>query len=83
MTDNSIPQDTPDFSRRYWLFSWWGGYGGSLLGGMDDFVGSFDTIEDAVSRVTSEIYPHNEGMIFDVDNRKNVAILNEKWTILE
>lgn len=44
MTQDSIPQHTPDFSKRYWLF----GYPEyEASGGMGDFIASFDMMEVA------------------------------------
>jgi len=47
-TNASIPQDSPDFSKRYWLF----GYPEyEASGGMEDFIASYDTLEMARASV--------------------------------
>lgn len=44
MTNDSIPQDPLDFSKRYWLFGYPEYEAG---GGINDFIASYDTIEEA------------------------------------
>jgi hypothetical protein len=77
---DSIPQDTPDhpaidasMSKRYWLF-WWHAY--EAGGGMFDFVGSFDSAQDAVSFHQSDEHGHDRGMVFDFNTKKYAAILH-------
>jgi hypothetical protein len=41
---DSIPQVNFDFSKRYWLFAW---VKDNALGGINDFKGSFDTLNKA------------------------------------
>lgn len=85
MTD-SIPQNTPDFSKRYWLFTWDNEYT-RYSGGMNDFVASCDTIEEAKHRD----YLDNLGIwgmahIFDSQDRKIILLLANKydmWTANE
>ena len=84
-TDNSIPQVKPpheDYSKRYWLFTWWP-Y--EAQGGMNDFDGSFDTVQDAINHAKLDESSRDRAMIFDAGNRKEAAILHvdKGWIILE
>lgn len=70
MTQSSIPQNAPDFSKRYWLFLW-PEYEAS--GGLGDFQGSFDTLEGAITTYT---FSYDHGEIFDVEQRKSIKYFN-------
>lgn len=82
---DSIPQDAPDFSKRYWLFLF---MFNEPAGGMNDFYGSFDTIEDAENLEFTHVNFRNAGMIFDIETRQIVSdygphpiIANVDWWI--
>ncbi len=71
MTDSSV-SNSPDFSKRYWLFMW---YRYEADGGMFDFVGSFDTIDQAISYNNPDA-DWNCGMVFDSASRLNAMVLH-------
>ncbi len=71
MTDASIPQTEPPetmYSKRYWLFQW---YNYEASGGLNDFVESFDTVEDAIAYDIG--YTWDRGHIFDSETRRLVT----------
>jgi hypothetical protein len=79
---DSIPQDTPDFSKRYWLF-WWYAY--EAGGGMNDFAHSFDDTESAVNFHQADEFGHDRGHVFDSHSKKDAAILHvsKGWVYFE
>lgn len=66
--------DTPDntteqnFDKRYWLFQMYSEYDGN--GGMDDFAGSFDTLEAAMFPIDSVL---TAAHVFDSVTHRIVA----------
>jgi hypothetical protein len=65
---DSIPQDTPDLSKRYWLFGW---IVFKAAGGTRDFINSFESLEDAKA-YHEQLCLHDtlhRGLIFDSVDR--------------
>lgn len=77
---NSIPQNTPDFSKRYWLFLW---HDYEPRGGLNDFQKSFEWLEEAESfaGVIRDFEGHDQGEIFDIETHKIVSRFDAslKW----
>ena len=74
MTQDSIPQDTPPetmYSKRYWLFRW---YYHQAAGGLNDFVGSYDTIESAMAETVDNYM--DRGHILDSKTQRLAAWVN-------
>ncbi len=75
MTHDSIPQNTPDYSKRYWLF----GYPEyEASGGMSDLLASYDTVEQAKASLDEwhEKRSLDYIQIFDSETRKELEYWN-------
>jgi hypothetical protein len=72
--------NSPDFSKRYWVFLWWE-Y--EPRGGLYDFHDSFGSIEEseAYGNVLIDFEKYDRGEIFDVESREIVSCFEEgsKW----
>jgi hypothetical protein len=74
--------NSPDFSKRYWLFAWWE-Y--EARGGMEDFVASFDTPQEAIDSYELSSASYDVATIWDSNLKKDAMILHmvKGWITLE